>query len=458
MEFFIKNCPICEKKLNNNKRTYCSVKCFNKTKRNGTNKKCITCGKPFYVSNSQNHLKNCSNECKIKYQKGQNNPNYRSGYHKQCLNCTNKIYISPNEKSSKKYCSRKCKNEYKLKSILTPQKKQLLTHLYPSMSNEELSRRIGLTKSQINYYSTKLSIKKSKEYIKNKYKSVAIILGGTNWNQEKIYFLKENLYLNNIELTKQFNEVFNRSIKNIGAHLSKQGIHRPKDIISKINQDTLINNKKNTEFENNRLNGLKKDESRKKISEKSKKFWDIYWKRYNKHPSYKDLSRYEEEICDYYTNDDYSMKFIGEKYNVSQAKIRSILTKHGITIRKNYFGIGLLKITTKHGHPVISIGEKIIDDFLFEHGIDHYYNKQITSTSRKRYDFYLPSISLYIEYEGLLEFEKYKRSLITKLELYREFGLKLLEISHSSKNHIIDRLKFLIPLCSKKQEVLNNLI
>lgn len=96
-------------------------------------------------------------------------------------------------------------------------------------------------------------------------------------------------------------------------------------------------------------------------------------------------------------------------------------------------------IMTERGHPVCSMGEKKIADFLFTHGIDYDYDKQITlrgneknkngyDTSWCRPDFYLNEFNVIIEYLGMVGASDYDENMEKKKRLYKEAMVPFISI------------------------------
>lgn len=148
-----------------------------------------------------------------------------------------------------------------------------------------------------------------------------------------------------------------------------------------------------------------------------------------------------------------SVKDISKIMGVSTSPIYHRLEKNGIKRRDVLFGYKK-RIRTEDGHMVKSSPELIIDNFLFSHKIHHIYEGFIADTNYK-YDFYIPSANLYIEYWGLECYEKYKKRTLDKLEVYKKLGLNLLSIYPNDDVH-----RKLIPLLefSKTQTELDEFI
>lgn len=109
---------------------------------------------------------------------------------------------------------------------------------------------------------------------------------------------------------------------------------------------------------------------------------------------------------------------------------------------------------TKDGHRVRSRGEQMIDDYLYECGLVHAYEREVKNIEEKVLsDFFIPANNggeaVYIEYWGH-EDEKYDLRKIEKKEIYKRNNLNLIELDN---NHIFSLddhlprmlLKFKIP-------------
>jgi hypothetical protein len=160
------------------------------------------------------------------------------------------------------------------------------------------------------------------------------------------------------------------------------------------------------------------------------------------------LNNYEHKITKLYY-EGYSAKKISRKYNVSNTTILVYLRKWGTKIRKSFYGQGT--IMCKDGHKVYSYPELLIDSFLFFNGIEHKSNRRILET-KYMYDFYIPKLSLYIEYWGIEKSQTYCERKDKKLKIYKENNLNLLSIRPNED--INKKLGFLIPLCATKQKTL----
>ena len=109
-------------------------------------------------------------------------------------------------------------------------------------------------------------------------------------------------------------------------------------------------------------------------------------------------------------------------------------------LRKSEKSIPISSFKCIDGHIVKSKGELIIDNYLFIHGINHFYEKTIRVNGHPiKYDWYLPDIKLYIEYWGYYgkEYEARKRE---KIKLYDKGKLDLLSIENVMFDNIYKNL------------------
>jgi hypothetical protein len=102
---------------------------------------------------------------------------------------------------------------------------------------------------------------------------------------------------------------------------------------------------------------------------------------------------------------------------------------------------------TEDGHWVRSRDEVIIDDWLYSHNIVHAYEIKLPEKSA-RYDFYIPSGKVYIEFCGLNE-EKNLAAKATKSEIYRNNKLNLIELFDKD----LSRLGDILPDQLRKHDV-----
>ena len=97
-------------------------------------------------------------------------------------------------------------------------------------------------------------------------------------------------------------------------------------------------------------------------------------------------------------------------------------------------------IRASDGHMVRSRGEAMIDGLLYENRIVHAYERLVPIEQTMYCDFFLPEFNLYIEFWGMESNPKYKARKEKKLEMYRQNGLKLIEVKDEHINNLEDYL------------------
>ena len=85
------------------------------------------------------------------------------------------------------------------------------------------------------------------------------------------------------------------------------------------------------------------------------------------------------------------------------------------------------KYTSRSGHKVRSKSELLIADFLHSHKIKFIYERKLPVAEDLHCDFYLDEFDVYIEHWGMEEIEKYSKRKVTKLEIYKNYNIRLIE-------------------------------
>lgn len=98
------------------------------------------------------------------------------------------------------------------------------------------------------------------------------------------------------------------------------------------------------------------------------------------------------------------------------------------------------KHRTKDGHFVRSRAEVIIDDTLYDYGLVHAYEKKVPIEEELYTDFYLPNGKVYIEFWGMESDPKYMERKNAKLEIYKKYDLKLIELDDNDISNLDDHL------------------
>jgi hypothetical protein len=107
------------------------------------------------------------------------------------------------------------------------------------------------------------------------------------------------------------------------------------------------------------------------------------------------------------------------------------------------------KFEAKHraidGHYVRSKAEMLIDNWLYQYGLIHAYERKLPIDEDVYFDFYIPSgngrpLAVYIEFWGLENDPKYKERKSKKIEIYKREGFALIELTDADLQNIDDIL------------------
>lgn len=107
------------------------------------------------------------------------------------------------------------------------------------------------------------------------------------------------------------------------------------------------------------------------------------------------------------------------------------------------------KFEAKHrtidGHYVRSKAEMLIDNWLYQYGLVHAYERKLPIDEDVYCDFYIPSgngrpQAVYIEFWGLENDPKYTERKNKKVEIYKREGLSLIELTDADLQNIDDIL------------------
>ncbi len=97
-------------------------------------------------------------------------------------------------------------------------------------------------------------------------------------------------------------------------------------------------------------------------------------------------------------------------------------------------------LRTKDGHMVRSRAEVIIDNALYEYKLAHAYERKLPIEEDLYSDFFIPSENVYIEYWGMEEDPKYAERKKAKLEIYKRYEFKLIELTDEDIANLDDHL------------------
>lgn len=117
-----------------------------------------------------------------------------------------------------------------------------------------------------------------------------------------------------------------------------------------------------------------------------------------------------------------------EKEKLKESKkeeIRESIKEEIRDLRKNFPA----NIRTEDWHYVRSKAEQSIDNWLYNRGIPHAYEKRVPIEDLVYSDFFIPIWKkVYIEFWGLENDEKYKRRKEIKIRFYKENNKNLIEL------------------------------
>ena len=99
------------------------------------------------------------------------------------------------------------------------------------------------------------------------------------------------------------------------------------------------------------------------------------------------------------------------------------------------------KYRTQDGHRVRSRAEAMIDDYLYNNGVSHAYERRLPGIDEEVIsDFYLPAGKVFIEFWGMEENEKYQERKKKKLAIYADNNFNLIEMNDKDIETIDDIL------------------
>ncbi|UTW61823.1 glycerol kinase [bacterium SCSIO 12741] len=99
------------------------------------------------------------------------------------------------------------------------------------------------------------------------------------------------------------------------------------------------------------------------------------------------------------------------------------------------------KKRTSDGHLVRSRGELLIDNFFYQNGIVHAYEKKVNIDEPMYCDFYLPQNKIYVEFWGMEDDPSYRQRKQKKLDLYSKYNFELIEINSADIDNLDEVLE-----------------
>lgn len=97
-------------------------------------------------------------------------------------------------------------------------------------------------------------------------------------------------------------------------------------------------------------------------------------------------------------------------------------------------------LRTKDGHIVRSRAEVIIDNALYDYKLAHAYERKLPIEEDLYSDFFIPTENVYIEFWGMEDDPKYAERKKVKIEIYKKYDFKLIELNDSDISNLDDHL------------------
>jgi hypothetical protein len=97
-------------------------------------------------------------------------------------------------------------------------------------------------------------------------------------------------------------------------------------------------------------------------------------------------------------------------------------------------------LRTRDGHIVRSRAEVIIDNALYEYKLAHAYERKLPIEEDLYSDFFIPTENVYIEFWGMEDDPKYAARKKVKIEIYKKYDFKLIELNDSDISNLDDYL------------------
>lgn len=152
----------------------------------------------------------------------------------------------------------------------------------------------------------------------------------------------------------------------------------------------------------------------------------------------------KQRLYDLYVTQDLTAREVGHILNRDKKIVLDYLKFYDFPVKKEGFNnSGFL--LCNDGHLVRSHYEKAFDNYLNKLGIKHEYEVRLPFDKRYACDFKINDV--YVEIWGMMNWEKYRKSRVKKLDMYKSNSCKLLEVFPEDFKNLeikINELKHLI--------------
>lgn len=112
------------------------------------------------------------------------------------------------------------------------------------------------------------------------------------------------------------------------------------------------------------------------------------------------------------------------------------------------------------GHYVRSLSEQSIDNWLYNNGYQHSYEKAVFMKTKPDAvvlsDFYLPKENIYIEFWGIENDEQYEKRKQEKIKLYNENNINRIDLTIEDVKRLDDVMPRLINNFTKTKDIQND--
>ncbi|MBP4136739.1 hypothetical protein J3495_01445 [Flavobacterium sp. P7388] len=135
-----------------------------------------------------------------------------------------------------------------------------------------------------------------------------------------------------------------------------------------------------------------------------------------------------------------NLAFVFKDVAIIEQPTPQIIKEVTITNSDNFREKFPATLRTKDGHMVRSRAEVIIDNALYDYKLAHAYERKLPIEEDLYSDFFIPTENVYIEFWGMENDPKYAERKKVKLEIYKKYDFKLIELNDSDISNLDDHL------------------